>query len=313
MHLYRTPGLSTAHKRSLLHELRQVGLSDIEDIESEFCFNIYPDELSEEKLGTLAWLLRETFEQAQFGRTTFLEGNGNVLEVGPRMNFSTAWSTNAVSICHACGLHEIRRIERSRRYLIKMRGPFGDEQRHAFLEKVHDRMTECHYPEPLVTFETGVQPEATVEIPVVSEGRAALERVNREMGLAFDDWDLDYYTNLFVDKIGRNLTNVECFDIAQSNSEHSRHWFFKGRLIIDGEEMSDHLIAMISDTLKANPGNSIIAFRDNSSSIRGFPIKTIVPSQVGEASAFVASDLVHHHRRGSPALRSWPRRARRSP
>ncbi len=294
MHLYRTPCLSAAHKRSLLHELRQVGLSDIEDIESEFCFNIYPDELSEEKLGTLAWLLRETFEPAQFGQTSFLDGNGDVLEVGPRMNFSTAWSTNAVSICHACGLHEIRRIERSRRYLIKTRGPLGDEQRRAFLEKVHDRMTECHYPEPLVTFETGVQPETTVEIPVVSEGRAALERVNREMGLAFDDWDLDYYTKLFVDKIGRNPTNVECFDIAQSNSEHSRHWFFKGRLIIDGEEMSDHLMTMISDTLKASPSNSIIAFRDNSSSIRGFPIKTIVPSQVGEPSAFEASDLVQH-------------------
>ncbi len=55
------------------------------------------------------------------------------------------------------------------------------------------------------------------------------------MGLAFDDWDLDYYTELFASRIGRNPTSVEAFDIAQSNSEHSRHWFFKGRLIIDGQ------------------------------------------------------------------------------
>lgn len=41
------------------------------------------------------------------------------------------------------------------------------------------------------------------------------------MGLAFDDWDLDYYTKLFQD-MGRDPTNVELFDIAQSNSEHSR-------------------------------------------------------------------------------------------
>ena len=72
---------------------------------------------------------------------------------------------------------------------------------------------------------------------MLEEGRAALERINREMGLAFDDWDLDYYTDLFTNRVGRNPTNVECFDIAQSNSEHSRHWFFKGKLIIDGEEM----------------------------------------------------------------------------
>ena len=41
------------------------------------------------------------------------------------------------------------------------------------------------------------------------------------MGLAFDEWDLDYYTSLFTD-MGRDPTNVELFDIAQSNSEHSR-------------------------------------------------------------------------------------------
>lgn len=47
------------------------------------------------------------------------------------------------------------------------------------------------------------------------------------IGLAFDNWDLDYYTKLFSEKLKRNPTSVECFDLAQSNSEHSRHWFFK--------------------------------------------------------------------------------------
>lgn len=36
-------------------------------------------------------------------------------------------------------------------------------------------------------------------------------------GLAFDDWDLDYYTKLFKEHVKRNPTNVECFDLAQSN------------------------------------------------------------------------------------------------
>ena len=36
-------------------------------------------------------------------------------------------------------------------------------------------------------------------------------------GLAFDDWDLDFYTSLFQEKIRRNPTSVECFDLAQSN------------------------------------------------------------------------------------------------
>lgn len=46
-------------------------------------------------------------------------------------------------------------------------------------------------------------------------------------GLAFDAWDIDFYLDLFVNKLKRDPTSVELFDLAQSNSEHSRHWFFK--------------------------------------------------------------------------------------
>lgn len=37
-----------------------------------------------------------------------------------------------------------------------------------------------------------------------------------DTGLAFDSWDLDYYTSMFQ-RIKRNPTSVECFDLAQSN------------------------------------------------------------------------------------------------
>lgn len=38
-----------------------------------------------------------------------------------RLNFSTAWSTNAVSICQSAGLTNVTRVELSRRFLIKVR------------------------------------------------------------------------------------------------------------------------------------------------------------------------------------------------
>jgi phosphoribosylformylglycinamidine synthase len=142
----------------------------------------------------------------------------------------------------------------------------------------------------LESFETGMVPEKVFSIPVLEEGRPALEKVNRSMGLAFDDWDLDYYTHLFQEKVGRNPTSVEAFDIAQSNSEHSRHWFFKGKLIIDGEEIPDHLIAIVSRPLEANPGNSVIAFKDNSSSMVGYPIKTLIPTDIGNPSVLEERD-----------------------
>lgn len=71
------------------------------------------------------------------------------------------------------------------------------------------------------------------------------------MGLAFDEWDLDYYTKLFKD-MGRDPTNVELFDIAQSNSEHSRHWFFKGELVIDGQKMQHNLMEIVTAPLNVS-------------------------------------------------------------
>ena len=293
LHFYRTPGLSLARKVPLMQEAQQRVSPGIQDIDSEFCFNVeVASDLIPEEMKTLIWLLRETFEPDRFGPESFLkEANGELLEVGPRMNFSTAWSTNAVSVCHACGLKAVKRVERSRRYLLRIASPLKPGQRTAFLDMVHDRMTECPYPEPLRTFETGIEPEPVFEVPLIQEGRAALERINREMGLAFDEWDLNYYTDLFLDKIGRNPTNVECFDIAQSNSEHSRHWFFKGRLVIDGQEAPDHLIALIQAPLNANPNNSTVAFKDNSSAIRGYSIHTLVPSRPGQSCPFALIDL----------------------
>ena len=295
LHLYRAPGLSDAQRNALLQTAQQRISADIQAIETEYCLNIEAaGELTADEFRVLTWLLSETFEPERFGRSSFLDPGGLVLEVGPRMNFTTAWSTNAVAICHACGLGKIRRIERSRRYRLKMASPLSEEQKAAFLAEVHDRMTECPYAEPLDGFETAIEPEGTFKVPLLREGRAALERINREMGLALDEWDLDYYTDLFLNKIGRDPTSVECFDIAQSNSEHSRHWFFKGRLIIDGEEIPKPLMALIQEPLEANPNNSVIAFKDNSSAIRGYRIRTIVPAQPGEPSPFVASDLDYH-------------------
>jgi phosphoribosylformylglycinamidine synthase len=282
LHLYRVPGLSPARVHELLRRSRERVSPRIEAIDSEYCFNVESSAaLTAPELDVLAWLLRETFEPDGLGPQSILR-DGWILEVGPRLNFSTAWSSNAVSICGACGLEKIRRIERSRRYSVRMAGRLSESEQAAFTAMVHDRMTECPYPAPLEGFESGIQPAPTFVIPVQREGRAALERVNRTMGLAFDDRDLDYYTDLFRNRIGRDPTNVELFDVAQSNSEHSRHWFFKGRLMLDGRELDTHLIGMVRQTLEANPNNSVIAFTDNSSAIRGHRIRTLIPERSGQ-------------------------------
>jgi|Deesub1362A_J573_1020465.scaffolds.fasta_scaffold01267_4 phosphoribosylformylglycinamidine synthase len=306
IHLYRRPALSEGKRRELLSTLRERVSNEIEDLETEYCFNIETAEpLTREEYDILKWLLSETFEPENLSEYSFLTLHPSppthhiILEVGPRMNFTTAWSTNAVSICHACGLTKINRIERSRRYKLVMHNASGVDDLYSSLITHHsslfyDRMTECPYPEPLSSFETGIKPEPVYIVPLIEEGKDALRRINREMGLGLDEWDMDYYYNLFVNELGRNPTNVECFDLSQSNSEHSRHWFFKGRLIIDGVEVPHTLIDLIKEPLMLHKNNSVIAFKDNSSAIEGYRIQTILPEDPLRPSAFRFHELTYH-------------------
>ena len=52
-----------------------------------------------------------------------------------------------------------------------------------------------------------------------------LDKLNIELGLSLDEEDITYYKKIFAH---RKITNVELYDLSQSNSEHSRHWFFNG-------------------------------------------------------------------------------------
>jgi len=160
---------------------------------------------------------------------------------------------------------------------------------------LHDRMTEEEYVKPVDSFDAGVETSPVITVPIMAEGRRALERINKEMGLGFDDFDLDYYTNLFKEKLGRDPTDVECFDMGQSNSEHSRHWFFGGKMIIDGEEKSKTLFQMVKETLpKDVPNNSIIAFHDNSSAIRGYECDAVLPTEFGKAGPMKVTKQTLH-------------------
>ncbi len=258
--------------------------------DTEHCFYVETSApLTPEQLKILSWLLAETFYPENFGQETFFSSDQKVVELGPRMNFETAWSTNAVAICWACGLTNVTRLEHSRRYVL----PDGTNQAQ-FIADSHDRMTECLYPKPLQTFATGVIPEKVYSIPLIEEGPDALRKANKKMGLGMDEWDIEYYCNLFVRILKRDPTIVECFQLGNANSEHSRHPFFKGRQVIDGIEMPQTLLEIVQSTLKANPANSVIAFKDNSSAIKGYDVWTILPEQPGQPSLFSRERVTYH-------------------
>lgn len=253
----------------------------------EYCFNVETSApLEAHELSILKQVLADGFLSESISLNSTCPEDDEVVELGPRMNFATAYSTNLVAICHTCGLQKVIRIERSRRYRLT-----SGVDRARFIQEHHDRMTECLYDRPLETFESGIEPEPVFEIPLMEKGPEALLEIP---GLAMDEWDRQLYYHYFVKEEKRNPTIVEIRDLDNANSEHSRHGYFKGRQVINGVTMPETLLEMVKSTLKANPSNSLIAFKDNSSGIRGYDCWTILPEQPGNPSPFFKERVQYH-------------------
>jgi len=191
------PALDPFSHQSKLTSIRQI-CSHILDIETEFCFYVQHSSNSSDDLKLLRWLLGKVEQSSNF------DDESVVIEIGPRLNVSTPYSTNAVSICCAVGLG-VDRVERSLRYRLIIERPLSNTEFDAIVDVLCDRMTERHYSKTLTTLNTPHDVDPWYYVDIEGEGLAALEKVNRHLGLALDPTDLNYYLHLF-----KNMVSISC-------------------------------------------------------------------------------------------------------
>jgi phosphoribosylformylglycinamidine synthase len=207
IHYYRKTEPSHGLLPSSKEQLKALGLTadaeKISRVETESCFNVQMTaELSDVQKERLEWLLAETFEKGNLHleKSVFdsekIDGPFLQAEFGPRMTFTSAFSSNAVSICKSCDL-PVGRLELSRRYRFVLSAALSEEAIKTLKSMLHDRMTEEEYTKTLTTFDNGATAAPVTIVPIMEQGRSALEKINEEKGLGFDDFDLDYYTKLF--------------------------------------------------------------------------------------------------------------------
>ncbi|XP_015784827.1 phosphoribosylformylglycinamidine synthase [Tetranychus urticae] len=278
--------------------------SIIKSVESEICFHVNSSSpLSGKDTEILEWVLGQTSFTSNLKKRSNLQAKANkddslLIEIGPLLKFASPYSSNAVAIFTSLGLN-INRVEKTTIYLIKYeKGKMNEKLESNIVNCLHDRMTQQRYSLTDDIFKSSSTQSSRpwTVVDIMGKGKEALKSINDEMGLSFDDWDIEYYTKLFKTEIKRNPTSVECFDLAQSNSEHSRHWFFRGRLIIDGEEMKTNLFKMIKETQTNSNKNNIIAFSDNSSAIRGFnDLHIMIPKDSAQSSTMLIKPKSTRH------------------
>ncbi len=151
----------------------------------------------------------------------------------PRLGTISPWASKATDIARHCGLSQVRRIERGVRYTIvperRLLGAraLDANQLAAVADCVHDRMTETVVADDFdgQALFASLDGQPVQAVPVLAEGRAALEACNARLGLALSDDEIDYLLRAYRD-LGRDPSDVELMMFAQANSEHCRHKIF---------------------------------------------------------------------------------------
>ena len=201
------------------------------------------------------------------------------LLVVPRPGTISPWSSKATDIAHNCGLSMVCRIERGIFYSFEASQPLSQAELLALYPALHDRMTEVVFNglEEAEALFIHHAPSEITSVDVLGGGRDALQRANRELGLALAEDEIDYLVENFQ-LLRRNPTDVELMMFAQANSEHCRHKIFNADWVIDGEPQTRSLFSMIRNTHQTHPGRVLSAYSDNSAVIEGFSAGRFFPA-----------------------------------
>lgn len=284
--------ISEFKRKQLLDRLKNVQ-PDIKGVSAEYVHFVSTDnQLTGEDQKTLEELL--TYDEPYtYPRT------GEIFLVSPRPGTISPWSSKATAIAADSGL-KINRIERTLAYYIEANEKL---ERKILSKELHDRMTETIFPDIAsaeLLFETHSPAELSV-IDILSGGRETLEKVNRSMGLALSEEEIDYLYASYK-KLNRNPTDLELMMFGVVNSEHCRHKIFNADWIIDGKKQPKSLFKMIKNTYEKNPKGVVSAYSDNSAIIKGHKQDMLELSpethkyeKINEQTHLVAKVETHNH------------------
>lgn len=259
-----SPALSDSRLKNLLSEFRSLKLP-VAEVSADFVHVVnVSSELSAEEESVLAKVL-------EYGpKREVREVEGSLFVVSPRQGTISPWSSKATDIAKICGLQKVLRLERAVAYKVRFEVPETEEFAAKVAAKIHDRMTQqvLRSLEALEGLFSKEEPKPLKEVPVLSEGREALVRADKELGLALAPDEIDYLVANFT-ALKRNPSDVELYMFAQANSEHCRHKVFGAEWTIDGQKLDRSLFQMIKNTYALHNTDIYSAYKDNAAVMRG--------------------------------------------
>ncbi|KRX19682.1 putative phosphoribosylformylglycinamidine synthase, chloroplastic/mitochondrial [Trichinella nelsoni] len=202
--------------KKLLNDMLEGENLSVESVRCEFTFCVVStrSSITNEEIAKLKWLIERPFNMETLAaESTFAytrPENRVIIEIGTRPYLVTPFNINAVVACKLAGLNFVSRLEKTRRYCIHYnRGKLSLPIRKKILTALHDRMTECEYTSDVVDFGTRRERQKVQEVEIM---------IDDKVDLTIEDEDIKYMLDLFKYKLKRNPTDVEIYDLTQSNS-----------------------------------------------------------------------------------------------
>lgn len=219
----------------------------------------------------------QKIERLLMAHTAGLDFKSNKLVILPRSGTISPWSSKATDIFHHCDLPHVRRVEAGR--CLEFAKAISPKQNP---ELFYDRMTETTFADEssLAQLFDHHTPKPLTEVPLQQLGSSALHELNRTLGLALNDDEIDYLEAQYQ-ALGKNPTDVELMMFAQANSEHCRHKIFNADWVIDDEAQAMSLFKMIKNTEAQTSEPALSAYKDNAAVFTGGAGQRLIINEQG--------------------------------
>ncbi len=205
--------------------------------------------------------------------------------VTARMGTLSPWSSKAADIAAQCGIAGLR-LELVKAYDL---GAVPKATHAAVLAALYDRMTQSVHANVAASIAVLNTPPTASDtlIPLLQDGKAALEAINIRLGLALSPAEID---DLFAhfSSIQRDPTDAELMMFAQANSEHCRHKIFNASYTVDGVAQPLSMFGHIRTTHAHTPQGTVVAYSDNAAVIGAATVERFRPNAQGKYSAHTA-------------------------
>ena len=183
--------LSAFRQQRLLASLAAQGV-ELESIEAQYLHFIWSesdlDVKNQEILASLLTYGQPFVSKLKSGNSWFSKGSKLCEDavVIPRFGTVSPWASKATDIARQCALNVLR-IERGVQFAWQSKKELTQTQTNIVLAAIHDRMTEAvvdSTDQAQALYQT-LADRPLLRIPVLTEGRVALDKANQELALLY--------------------------------------------------------------------------------------------------------------------------------